>query len=37
VLVRYDIVLVFRVNRLVLGGDIDLFVGEVRRAIEFLE
>lgn len=37
VLVRHDVVFVFRVRRLVLGGHVDGFVGEVRGAVEFFE
>ena len=35
-LVRHDVVFVFGVGRLVLGGHVDGFVGEVRGAVEFL-
>lgn len=35
-LVRHDVVFVFRVGRLVLGGHVDGFVGEVRGAVKFL-
>ena len=35
-LVGNHIVLVFRIQRLMLGWDIDWFFGQVRRAVEFL-
>lgn len=36
-LVRHYIVFVFWIRRLVLGWDVDEFVGEVRGAVEFFE
>lgn len=35
-LVRHDVVFVFRVRRLVVRGHVDGFVGEVGGAVEFL-
>jgi len=35
-LIGYYVVFVFRVGRLVLGWDVDQFIGEVGWAVEFL-
>lgn len=36
-LIGYYIILVFGVRRLVLGRDVDFFVGELGRAVELFE
>jgi hypothetical protein len=36
-LVGHHVIFVLRIGRLVLGWDVDLLVGELRGAIEFLE
>ena len=36
-LIGYYIVLIFRIGRLVLGRNVDLFMGQLRRAVELFE